>query len=165
MVKLLGSLFVLGGGLLAAWQGVLEGRRRWDTLSDMMVSLRRMAEEIRMARTPLLSLMETLAESCHKETGAFFLQAVGAIRRGDDLASVWKEAAEELTLAEQDRKTVAAVGDSLQGDEENVCKAISLAVYELAKSAEQWERIRPEEAKRRLALWISGAALLVILLI
>ena len=60
---------------------------------------------------------------------------------------------------------LAELGDSLHGDEENVCKVISLAIYSMAQDAEEQTRRQPEEAKRATALCLSGAALLVILLI
>ena len=42
---------------------------------------------------------------------------------------------------------------------------ISLAIYSMAQDAEEQTRRQPEEAKRATALCLSGAALLVILLI
>ncbi len=60
---------------------------------------------------------------------------------------------------------IAELGGDLQGDEEQVCRAVSLAVLRLSESAGEAERRRPEEEKRAAALWLSAAALLVILLI
>jgi stage III sporulation protein AB len=161
MVKLLGSALVLGGGALAWWTQRRSRRETRDTLSDLIRALRRMQEEIRMARTPLPSLLESLAAD--NRAGALFLHAAEAARQGGDLAAVWRREALALPLNQRDRETVAAL--DLRGDEESVCKAISLATYDLAKSAGELEARRPEEEKRATALCFSAAALLVILLI
>ena len=70
-----------------------------------------------------------------------------------------------LPLPEADRMAVAALGEDLHGDEETICKAISLVTYQLAKALEESFRRKPEEDKRTAALCLSGAALLVILLL
>ena len=57
------------------------------------------------------------------------------------------------------------MGDALLGDEENICKAILLTNKSLRKDLELTRDRRQEMEKRSAALWLSGAALLVILLI
>ena len=74
-------------------------------------------------------------------------------------------AAEDLPLGAADRSALAALGELLQGDEESICKGISLTSHRLAKSLEEARDSRAEREKRAGALWLSGAALLVILLI
>ena len=165
MLKLLGSLCVLSGGGLV-WRSCLaERRRQRETLCDLLMALRRMAEEIRMARTPLPSLLDALAKSCGPEGADFFHQAAETARKGGDLPAAWHHAAGDLPLEPGDREALAALGDSLHGDEESVCKAISLVIYQLAKSLEETDRVRQQEEKRTAALCFSAAALLVILLI
>lgn len=164
MVKLLGSACILSGGVLAVWQALMERRRRQDTLAELMIALRRMAEEIRMLRTPLPRLLEDLAAETGNAAAFFSVVSAGA-KREEHLTEVWRQAAEALPLPEKERRAVAAVGDSLHGDENMVCNGISLAIYELTKSAEEWDEQRSEEEKRTAALCLSGAALLVILLI
>lgn len=165
MLKLLGSLCILGGGILARYVQAAERRRELDTLSDLLRALRRMAEEIRMARTPLPLLLERLARGCGRETGAFFREASAAARRGESLGAAWRQGAEKLPLSAASSAALKELGDSLSGDEETVRKGISLAVRALAEDAEERTRRRPEEARQSAALWLSGAALLVILLI
>ncbi len=165
MLKLLGSLCILGGGVLARCLQLAEHRRRRDTLFDFLSAFRRMAEHVRMARTPLPVLLDMLASSCGPDASAFFSGAANAVREGENLPEIWPVLAEALPLNDDDKSAVAALGADLQGDEETVCKAVSAVAYRLAKSAEESERKRPEEEKRATALWFSGAALLVILLI
>lgn len=165
MLKLLGSLCVASGGALAWYIQRLERRRERDTLSDLQRAFRRMGEEVRMARKPLPALLKAVAGDCGKPAAAFFMAASRAAAGGEDLIRVWQEQAEALPLRERDKSVLSALVQSLQGDEEHTCKAISHVTYELAKSAEEAERKRPEEEKRAAALWFSASALLVILLI
>ena len=118
-----------------------------------------------MARTPLPSLLDALAKSCGPEGADFFHQAAETARRGGDLPAAWHHAAGGLPLEPGDREALAALGDSLHGDEESVCKAISLVIYQLAKSLEETDRVRQQEEKRTAALCFSAAVLMVILLI
>ena len=86
-------------------------------------------------------------------------------RVGDTSTGVEQSAAEALPLRREDRQALAAMGDALQGDEENICKAILLTNKSLRKDLELTRDRRQETEKRSAALWLSGAALLVILLI
>lgn len=165
MLKLLGSLCVLGGGVLARYFQAAERRRELDTLSDLLWALRRMAEEIRMARTPMPLLLERLSQGCGEETERFFQTVSAAVRQGESLGTAWRHTAAALPLSGPSAAALAELGDGLHGDEENICKGISLVVYSMAQDMEEQTRRRPEEAKRATALCLSGAALLVILLI
>ena len=162
MLKLLGSLCVLGGGVLAWSAQRRERRRKRDTLSDLLRALRRMGEAIRIARTPLPPLLDSAASDCGPGAAAFFSAAARGLRDGESLSDAWKEAVKALPLSEGDRQAVADLGGELQGDEEKVCKAISLVIYQLAKSAEEQDQGRRELEKQAAALWFSAAALLVI---
>lgn len=164
MLKLLGSACVLGGGALCWWTALSERRRTREALADLMGALRRMQEEIRMARTPLPLLLEALAADCRgPETAGLFQQAAEAARRGEGLEDAWRDGVRRLPLPPREREVLE--GLTLRGDEESVCKGISLAIFELAKGAEALEQQRAEANRRTAALCFSGAALLVILLI
>ncbi len=164
MMKLLGSVCILSGGLLARWCQVRERRLQLDTLSGLLTALRRMGEEIRLTRTPLPSLLEGLAV-CAGPAGGLFWAGAEAARTGGDLPAVWAGAAAELPLSKEDQAALTELGNRLHGDEESVCKAISLVTSTLSSSLEVRRRKGPEEEKRATALCLSGAALLVILLI
>ena len=75
MLKLLGSICVLGGGLMFWLMALAEQRRTRTALGDLLAALRRMREEIRMARTPLPLLLEALGLGCT----AFLPQSCNAI--------------------------------------------------------------------------------------
>lgn len=165
MLKILGSACILGGGMLARYFQAAAHRREMDTLSDLLWALRRMAEEIRLARTPLPLLLDRLSQGCGETAGAFFQEASAAARRGEGLGGIWRQGVEALPLSAASASALAELGDSLSGDEEQICKAVSLVIYALAKEAEERTSRQPEEGKRAAALCLSGAALLVILLI
>lgn len=165
MLKLLGSACILSGGALAWLIQRLERRRKRDALSDLLRAFRRMGETIRMARTSLPLLLESLAEDCGPDASAFFTAAAKAAQRGESLREAWKKASELLPLAPVDKKAIAELGAELHGDEESVCKALSLVTYQLAQSGEELERSWMDLEKQAAALWFSAAALLVILLI
>ena len=165
MLKLLGSVFVLCGGVMAVLQRMREERRRSNTLADITDALRRIAEEIRLLRTPLPRLLERAANGCGTETAAFFRWVSVALQNGETAEESWRQAAVRLPLPQRERSAVSKIGNCLKGDENSICNGILLAIYELKKSAEEWDRRRSEETKRTTALYLSGAAMLVILLL
>ena len=161
----IGAVFVLGA---AAWgwrHQARERRRRWDTLGDLIRLLNRMGEEIRLRRTSLPRLLEFLGHGRTPAVAAFCAAAAGAMNRGEPLAEAWRAASGALPLGAEDRSAFLVLGESLQGDEEQVCKAISLAARFLARSLEEARARRRETERREAALWLSAGALLVILLI
>ena len=164
MLKLLGSACVLGGGLLCWLMALSERRRTREDLSDLLAALRRMREEIRMARTPLPLLLEALGSDCRGlETAALFQRSAEAALQGEGLETVWRDGVRLLPLAPREREVLENL--TLRGDEESICKGISLVITDLARGIEELERQRPERDRRTAALCFSGAALLVILLI
>ena len=64
MLKLLGSALILGAGVWLRWNTLTQRRRMRRVLEECLAALRRMAEEIRMARTALPLLLERLAGQC-----------------------------------------------------------------------------------------------------
>lgn len=165
MLKIVGSACVLGSGVLAWYVQAMERRREMDTLSELLWALRRMVEEIRMARTPLPRLLDRLSQGCGGAVTAFFQAVSAAARRGEDVGGAWRQAADALPLSGVSAAALAGLGNDLHGDEENICKAVSLVIYSMAQDMEERTRSQPEVAKRTTALCLSGAALLVILLI
>jgi len=165
MIKILGSFLVLLGGGIVWNQGKMERQHRRKILCDLLVSLRSMTEEIRMARTPLPDLLETLEQGCGEDAARFFAAVVRRIRQGDRLKCAWEQEAKKLPLSQTVQEAVFRIGESLERDEESICKAISLAIYKLAEVNEAEEQQCRQEEKRIAAMHFSTAALLVILLI
>ena len=156
MVKLVGAVCILGAGTWAWRRSAAERRRELDTLADLTALLDRMGEEIRLRRTS------------RDRTGPvrdFCTSVAASLARGAPLGQSWRSAAEALPLGPESRTALTALGDSLQGDEESVCKALTLAGKILEKNLAAARDHRQETEKRSAALWLSSAALLVILLI
>ena len=163
MIRLTGSLLILSGGFLGMFLQARERRRRTETLRGMTEALRRAAEEIRMHRTPLPRMMERLAGSVGGEAGRCFAGMCVGIRKRETPEVIWRKEVEHLPLLPEDQDTLLAL--EWQGDEEKICHGISLVIQRLTRSEEAQRQSAPEEAKRGAALWLSGSALLVILLI
>ncbi len=165
MIKFMGSVCILSGGLMTVLLQLRERRRTRTALADLLSALRRMGEEIRLCRTPLPRLMETLSASCNEDAAAFFTAVGEGLFHGEDAEALWQHHAFRLPLALAAKQALAEVGSALHGDEESMCKALSLVILEFEKCAAEWDKQRPDTEKRTAALWLSGAALLVILLI
>ena len=70
-----------------------------------------------------------------------------------------------VLLIPADREALAEAASGLSGDEEQICRALTAAAEHLRRSLEAERAAGPEREKRTAALWLSGGALLVILLI
>lgn len=165
MIKLMGSVCILSGGLMTVLLQLRERRRIRRLLADLLSALRRMGEEIRLCRTPLPRLLKSLSAFCGTDVASFFSSVEEGLCHGEDAETLWRQHTARLPLPVAAKQALAEVGSALHGDEENVCKAISLVITELQICAAEWDKQRPEAEKRAAALWLSGAALLVILLI
>ena len=165
MVKLVGAVCILGAGTWAWRRSAAERRRELDTLADLTALLDRMGEEIRLRRTSLPRLLGSLGRDRTGPVRDFCTSVAASLARGAPLGQSWRSAAEALPLGPESRTALTALGDSLQGDEESVCKALTLAGKILEKNLAAARDHRQETEKRSAALWLSSAALLVILLI
>lgn len=165
MLKAIGTLCILFGGLLARQYQIGALRREVTVVADLLAVLCRMTEEIRLKRTPLPRLLDRLRQG-RDPAVSDFLQAVStAARQGEDAETAWQTAAQRLPASAEVKEALVELGKSLSGDEESVCKAVSLACMALSHSLEELRRKRPETEKRATALCLSATALLVILLI
>ena len=165
MIKLVGSLCILTGGVLIRQTLLREYRRRLVALSDLSASLRGMGAEIRVMHRPLPEVMRSMSRSCGPEACSFFSGIAVQAERGEDPVLCWKRMAHTLPLSERDCGILTALGDDLRGDETRVCSALDLAANRLAESRDTLEKERQAETRRTTALSLSAAALLVILLI
>lgn len=164
MIRALGALLV-AGAFFRGWQRQhWERRRGVDTLWALSAGLSRMAEAIRLERTPLPRLLERLGREGSAASG-FFRDLGRALEAGEGAEAAWRAAAQTLPLSREDRETLAEAAGALSGDEAQVCRALTAAAERLRRSLEEARRAGPEQEKRAAALWLSGAALLVILLI
>lgn len=163
MIKVVGSLMILGGGGLFWWYQRQERRKRRRILADLLRILRRMQEEIRMTRTPLLELLEKMVGHCGTEVTELLQDIAAAAAAGQSVDLVWVTGVCRLPVSNREQEILQQL--SFNGDEDKLCKEISLVLYGLSNCVEELDRSRAEEEKQEAALCFSGAALLVILLI
>ena len=163
MLKLMGSLLILSGGVLARQRCVTAWRREREALASLTGALERLSEEVRATALPMPRLLSETADS--GAAGAFFQEVLVQLRQGKSLPGAWQSAAETLPLALEDRRAVAAAGEGLRGSAEQVCRSLETAASQLERSLEDARRRAQERERQATALSFSGAALLVILLI
>ena len=166
MVKLVGAVCILGAGTWAWRRSAAERRRELDTLADLTALLDRMGEEI---RAPPDQPAPAAGVPGPGPDGT----CPGLLYIGGGVAGAGRAPGAELAVRRGGAAPRSggagppstALGDSLQGDEESVCKALTLAGRILEKNLAAARDHRQETEKRSAALWLSSAALLVILLI
>lgn len=163
MLKLMGSLLIFSGGVLARQRCVAAWRRQREALDSLAGALERLAEEIRATALPLPRLLSETAD--HGAAGDFFRAVLLRLRGGDSLPWAWEQAAAALPLSPEDRRALAGAGEGLRGSEEQVCRSLETASAQLGRSLEEVRRRQRERERQATALSFSAAALLVILLI
>lgn len=166
MIKVYGSLCILSAALWGWRQQRRECRQRCRVREDLLSALRQMGEAIRLARTPLPALFRRVAAGCETAEGtAFFRTAGNCAAAGEDLAKTWTDLCGPLPLTEEERRALVDLSHAFGGDEDQLCRAAALSAEVLQRCAEESRCRRTEEDKRNAALWLSGGALAVILLI
>ena len=165
MLKLLGSTLILGAGAWLRWNTLAQQRRMRRVLEECLAALRRMAEEIRMARTALPLLLERLAGQCGPDVAVLFSGAAAALRRGESLAP-------SGGLCLRDCRCRLKAGRSWRTWERIYTETRRRCARQFhwrcsgwSSTGRIWKNSRQAEEKRVTALCFSGAALLVILLI
>lgn len=164
MLKGIGAVCVLLGGLLARQMGVAALRREEETLEELIAALERLLTGIRMTRLPLPRLLARLAQDC-RHTGAMFAAAAETMGLGEDMEPVWRAEVQRLALPSEAKRLTAGLALGLLGDEEAVSRVLEGGCRELDRMLKRLRTGRRERETRTTALCLSGAALLVILLI
>ena len=165
MIRGLGCLLILSGGVGAEVLHARASRRLLETLEGFSGLFERMENEIRMNRTPLVQLMKRLLPGTRREVRQFLEAAVQAAEQGISLPGAWRRESARLTVDAHTRALIREVGDKLCGDEEGACRALHLAARQLAERAETLRRERGDKERRAAVLYVSAAAFLVILLL
>lgn len=165
MIRGLGCLLILSGGVGAEVLHARASRRLLETLEGFSGLFERMENEIRMNRTPLVQLMKRLLPGARREVRQFLEAAVQAAEQGISLPGAWRRESARLTVDAHTRALIREVGDTLCGDEEGACRALRLAAQQLAERAETLRRERGDKERRAAVLYVSAAAFLVILLL
>lgn len=164
MLKLMGSGCVMGAGVWLLRNITVEERRRTAVLRDLEAALEVMADEIRINRTPMPRLLLKAGTGRCGEVMDFFM-AVRMDSRTRGLSAAWRGAAAALPLPEQEKQALAGLGGCLTGDEEQICRGLLTVSQQLGCALKRQRETAAERGKRSAALCLSGAALMIILLI
>ena len=62
MLKLIGSICIIGSGISMLRQKKKANQQRYEILTNMVLALRNMQEGVRLARAPLPELLNQIAE-------------------------------------------------------------------------------------------------------
>ena len=165
MTRALGAACILTAAVWGWRHQAGERRRTQETLAELVSLLGRMGEEIHLRRTRLPHLLEAFSSRSGGDAARFLSAVAAELEAGRPLEQSWRRCAQALPLPAENRQILADLGDSLQGDEEQVCKAIQLTRDALAERLGELRARRAETEKRGAALWLSAGALVVILLI
>lgn len=161
MIRWLGAALILCGGLLTRHTLLCGQRRVQQTRRELAAAFEAMEAEIRALLTPIPTL---LRRSRGESVEAFFAFVSMELSRGAALPEAWERASAELALPEDERETVAALGERLSGTEESVCAALKLAAASLRQSYERFELERRENERLTTSICISISLFLTILL-
>ena len=164
MLKLLGSGCVMSSGIWLLWKISAEERRRMAVLRDLTAAIETMADEIRMNRTPMPRLLLKAGAGRGGDVVEFFA-AVRGTGEALGLSAAWRQAAADLPLPEQAKQAFSELGNCLTGDEEQVCRCVLSVSQQLNRELKRHRETAAETTRRNTALCLSGAALMVILLI
>lgn len=165
MLKLMGSICILGAGFMLRTFRIQENRREITVLQDLLASFTVMENEIRLNRTPLPRMLPKLGTNREDAVANFFLMISKAAEQGEPLPAAWRSTAVNLPISISGQAAVAELSQKLCGDEEEICNGITLASNSLSRELEQKISCQADFEKHNTAVCLSGAALLAILLI
>ena len=162
MHRALGAALILLAGMLTRRLLVEELRRVRRTRQDLADAFDVMEAEIRLLLTPVPAL---LRRSYGRAAGEFVSAVSRGLKRGRALSPAWRGASGSLSLPEEERVAVAALGSRLDGDESSACAALRMAAEELRrKNANELQNERQNE-RNISVISITISLLLIVLLL
>ena len=123
-----------------------------------------MSDRIRLTRMPLPRLLRELSRGRSNPVGPWLAEVAEALERGELLRSAWDAACRRLPVEDGVKRTVGDLGYKLSGDETEICKGIDLITNWLRENLKERRREK-RNGQGRPAVYFSGAALLIILLL
>lgn len=163
MLKLLGSLCILGAGGAAGAAQLRRMRRELTVLRELTGALDVLEGEIRFSRTALPLALRRAGRG--RDVCGFFEAAAAALMEGESPAAAFRRCAAALPIQTTDRMALAEAGKGLLGDETEACGALRAAGKMLEQSLREKSGRQAETEKRTAAVWLSGAALLILVLL
>lgn len=163
MLKAIGCFCILCGGVTAAMLQITARRRELETVRCLQTSLEWISDEIRLNQTPLPQCFTRLQQSSEPVTAAFFFALRRRLSANERPEKIWLDETEKLP--EPVRPALKQLGSKLSSDEESLCRGLNRSAQLLDQLARQRVCSRREQNRRSLAMCLSGAALLILVLI
>ncbi len=130
--------------------------------SGIMLEIR---GEILSHQTPLPRIFLRLSHSAHGQVGDFFQELTLELQEGVALQTAWEDRVLAADFPNEVEGVLLQVGRSFSGDEEQICKVLSLANGCLERILKVYQEKLPDNRRSFGALCFSGGALLLILLL
>lgn len=165
MTKLIGGLCILSGGLILRWMQLRERTRTMELLEGLISALARMETEIRYCRPPLPELLDGLKSAEPTELGGFFRQLRQNVGKGSLSEKVWKGSVWRLSLPDPCLEALDKLGTAFRGDEEGLLCSLEATAQALRRERDQLRSCQQADRQRISVCTLSGALLLIILLI
>lgn len=163
MLRLCGCALILAGAFLLRSELLRPARQERRTMLALSDALRVLEQELSMTLLPLPTLMARVRAEKYAQT--FFAEATACLWQGKPLPQSWRLAAEKLLLPRETGESFAALGEMLDGEEQNVRKALSAMAGQLSQTAMRCGKAqREQERLTSVACFCSGALLCVLLL-
>lgn len=162
MLRGLGVLLILCGGLMARHTLLAEERNAQRTRRALAEAFDGMAAEIRLLLTPLPVL---LSRDWGRGAAGFFSAVSDALKSGEELREAWRNASAGLPLQEKERESIAAMADRLTGGEESACAALNLTASILRRNLEAADVALPARERLVTATCVSISLFLSIFLL
>ncbi len=166
MLKLLGSILVVGSLSRIGWEMARSLRRRTALLRRLIGALERMEREVQTRLTPLPALCDLLSQEVPSPLNRFFSQC--GKDREEGFAKTWRTSAEGLrgSLSNGTVDCLARLGSSLgRSDREGEQALLSSTVEELRGLLAQEEENSLRQGRLFGILGVTAGFFCVILLI
>lgn len=139
-------------------------RKLLETLVELSGAMLEIRGQIIANQTPLPRIFLQLSQSAQGHGNDFFGDVICNLQEGKTLQMAWEEAVLSGQFPLEVEGVLLQVGRSFSGDEEQICKVLSLANGCLERIIKQYQEDLPDKRRSTGALCFSGGALLLILL-
>lgn len=113
MLRVVGSLLVVGGCCLWGFRAADELSKRVRLLEDFIQAVRVLERELALFCPPLPQLLEQMEQGRGTSAAAFFRRCRTKLEQENSFTGVWAEEVENLPLGRQERRLLYGLGQVL----------------------------------------------------
>ena len=165
MLKLVGGLCILSGGLTLRWMVLWERARTLELLDGLVTALTRIETELRFRRPALPELLEEGSLGRPQEVNAFFRRIQALVTAGTLSEAAWSAEVACLPIPPHSQALLDKLGGVLRGDEQGLLQGLNAAAQALGQERDRLQSRQREDRHRFSVCTLSGALLLILLLI